>query len=567
MQLVLTCQANEMKNRKKKINMSYLKNLEKYSIGKILSIQDNVIIATGLENAFVGEVVKLKSQESHLLGQVLNLEKNQVRIVMINGDQSYLKANDLVYRTFKDVKTKSGFGVLGRVVSPLGDCYNEEDFDEVEYFFYDISLLEEVSVEVPSPGIIRREPVRVPFMTGINVVDTLIPMGCGQRELIIGDQNTGKTSLAITSILNQNLINNVIHKKWRDLENEIKIDRHTNFIMCVYVTVGSRRSEGSRLKKILENRGAMNYTAIVYTHADQAAALQFLAPYAGCAVAEWFRDRGYRSIVIYDDLSSHAVAYRQMSLLLKRPPGREAYPGDIFYVHSRLLERAAQLHRNQGAGSLTALPIIETKGGDISAYIPTNVISITDGQIFLSSQLANRGFRPAVNIGLSVSRVGSSAQYDSLNVLGKKVKTDYSFFKTYEGIEKLGGDVNPIVLSYITRGKRINVFFQQSLYQTMRLYEQVMCLFALSEGFADDIDVNCVSNFFSLMFNQELGGKYLDPQYFPYVHYVNEMECFFVSYPISFFRKNFQAWLKAYKDYFLVNIQPRLLRDKKNLLS
>jgi F-type H+-transporting ATPase subunit alpha len=545
--------------------MGFLKNLEKHSIGKILSIQDSVIIATGLENVFVGEVVKFKSQETNLLGQVLNLEKNQVRIVMINGKQTSLQANDFVYRTFKDVKTKSGYGILGRVVSPLGDCYNEEDFDELDFLFHDISLIEEVSVEVPSPGIIQREPVKVPFMTGVNVLDTLIPIGCGQRELIIGDHNTGKTSLAITSILNQNLINNVIHKKWRDLEKEIKIDKHSNLIVCVYVTIGTRRSEGARLKKILEKRGALNYTAIVYTHADQPAALQFLAPYAGCAIAEWFRDRGYRSIVVYDDLSSHAVAYRQMSLLLKRPPGREAYPGDVFYVHSRLLERASQLHRNKGGGSLTALPIIETKGGDISSYIPTNVISITDGQIFLSSHFANQGFRPAVNVGLSVSRVGGSAQYQSMNGLGKKVKASYSLYKTYEGVEKLGGDVDPIVLSYLTRGKRINVLFQQALYDTMRLYQQVVCLFAIVEGYVDEVDLACVNSFFSLLFNRKLAGKYLDSKYYPYVAFPNEMECFFVSFPVKFFSKDLTSWLHSFKEFFLNNLQPRILLDSKQL--
>lgn len=548
-------------------DMNFLSHLEKYSIGKILSIQDSVIIATGLENVFVGEVVKFKSQESNLLGQVLNLEKNQVRIVMINGRQTSLQANDFVYRTFKDVTTKAGYGILGRVISPLGYCYNEEDFNEIDFLFNDISLIEEVSVEVPSPGIVEREPVKVPFMTGINVIDTMIPIGCGQRELIIGDQNTGKTSLAITSILNQSLVNNVIHKKWRDLENQIKIDRHSNFIVCVYVTIGTRRSEGARLKKILERRGALNYTAIVYTHADQPAALQFLAPYAGCAVAEWFRDRGYRSIVVYDDLSSHAVAYRQMSLLLKRPPGREAYPGDVFYVHSRLLERASQLHRNKGGGSLTALPIIETKGGDISSYIPTNVISITDGQIFLSSQFANQGFRPAVNAGLSVSRVGGSAQYNSMNDIGKKIKASYSLFKTYEGVEKLGGDVDPIVLSYIIRGHRINILFQQALYETMRLYQQVVCLFAVSGGYVDEVDLNCVKSFFSLLFNRKLAGKYLESKYYPYVAFPNEMECFFISYSINFFSKDLTGWLHSFKEFFIKNIQSRILLDKKGFFG
>ena len=547
--------------------MNFLKHLEKFSIGRIQSIQDNVIIASGLENAFIGEVVKFKSQASSLLGQVLNLEKNQVRIVLLNGKQSDLTTRDLVYRTYRDVKTKAGYGVLGRVVSPLGYCYNEDDFDEFDYLFNDISLIQDVSIEVPSPGIIDREPVRVPFLTGINVIDSLIPVGCGQRELIIGDQNTGKTSIAIAAILNQKFINNVIHQKWRDLEQEIKIDRHSNLITCIYVTIGTRRSEGARLKKVLERNGALNYTSIVYTHADQPAALQFIAPYAGCAIGEWFRDRGYKSLVVYDDLSSHAVAYRQMSLLLRRPPGREAYPGDVFYVHSRLLERSAQLHRNKGGGSLTSLPIIETKGGDISAYVPTNVISITDGQIFLSSEFANQGYRPAVNIGLSVSRVGSSAQYDSMNKISKKIKSDYSLFKTYQGIDKLGGEVDPLILTYIKRGLRISEFFQQGLYQTERLYKQVICLFSLSEGFVDDVELSCASSFFSLLFNHHLAGKYLEAIYYPYVYYVNEMEVFFVSYDVKEFQKHLKGWLNNFQGFFLKDIQSRILMDQKKLFS
>jgi F-type H+-transporting ATPase subunit alpha len=547
--------------------MNLLKNLKKYSVGKIKSIQDSVIIASGLENVFVGEVVKFKSNNSNLAGQVLNLEKSQVRIVMISGNQSQLKSNDLVFRTFKEVTTRSGYGILGRVISPLGDCYNEDDIDNYSLLFNDTCLIEEVPVEVSSPGIIERESVKIPFLTGINVIDCLIPVGCGQRELIIGDQNTGKTSLAISAIINQKLINNVINKNWRNLENEIKIDRHSNFITCVYVTIGTRRSEGARLRKTLEKMGSLEYTTMVYSHADQPAALQFIAPYSGCAIGEWFRDRGYRSIVVYDDLSAHAVAYRQMSLLLRRPPGREAYPGDVFYVHSRLLERAAQLHRNKGGGSLTALPIIETKGGDISAFIPTNVISITDGQIFLSSQLANQGIRPAVNVGLSVSRVGSSAQYDSMNTISKKIKSDYSLYQNYKGVEKLGGEIDPLIVSYIARGKRLSLFFQQSLYETLRLYEQLVCLFALSEGFVDKIDLKCINSFFKLLFNSNLAGKYMSYEYYPYVYKINEIECFFLNNNITLFKSELSNWLNEYNLFFINNIQPRLLIEKRSIFK
>lgn len=546
---------------------NFLATLEKFSVGTIKSIQDYVIIASGLDNVFVGEVVKFKSKESTVIGQVLNLEKNQVRIVLINGNQNQLKSQDLIYRTFKDVKTVAGFGLIGRIISPLGDCYNEEDFEELDYLFNDITLIDYVSVEVPAPGIIEREPVRVPCLTGVNVIDCFIPVGHGQRELIIGDRGTGKTSLALTCIMNQRIINNIINGEWRKVESKVKIDRHSNFISCIYVTVGSKRSEGARIKKTLENMGCMNYTTMVFSHADQPAALQFLAPYAGCAMGEWYRNRGYKAIIVYDDLSQHAVAYRQMSLLLRRPPGREAFPGDIFYIHSRLLERAAQLHKDKGGGSLTAFPIIETKAGDISAYIPTNVISITDGQIFLSTKLLNEGIRPAVHIGLSVSRVGASAQYESVSDLCKKIKRDYSLYQSYAGIEKLGGEVDQYVMIYIVRGKRINVFFQQTLYETYRLYQQVVCLFALTEGFVDVINLKCVRAFFALIFNKHVAARYLKKKYYPFIAYPNELECFFMSHNISFFKKHLRQWVKAYQTFFLSNIQDRILLDKKKLLE
>jgi proton translocating ATP synthase F1 alpha subunit len=330
-------------------------------------------------------------------------------------------------------------------------------------------------------------------MTGVASIDCFIPVGCGQRELIIGDQNTGKTSLAITAIINQSYRNNVLcglfkNSSWCSFQPSL-------FFPCVYVSIGSKRSEIVRLRKILSSKEALNYTCIIFASADDLAALQYLAPFAGCTIGEWFMNNGYNAVVVYDDLTQHAIAYRQMALLLRRPPGREAYPGDIFFLHARLLERSAQLSKG---GSLTALPIVQTLGGDLSGYISTNVISITDGQIFLVKSLINKGIRPAVDLSLSVSRVGSAAQYSAMSFVSKRVKIVFSLYKIYAGMAKMGGE-DPEVMIHVNRGERMLNFFTQALYETYSFYKQVVCLFALTIESTDVVIPSKVQMFFTLL--------------------------------------------------------------------
>jgi proton translocating ATP synthase F1 alpha subunit len=565
-------------SKEKKLNRNVVSGstLGASSGGRILSIQDNIIIGLGLKNAFMGEVVRFKTPESEIIGQVLNLERTLVRIVLIKGSQSQIKAGDSIHRTFKDAKTKVGFGVLGKLMSPLGEILNRVDYDIKDIMYSEVTNMEYASVEAGAPGIIAREPVRIPFLTGINAIDTFIPIGCGQRELVIGDQGVGKTTLAITAIINQGRSNLTMNGAWRKAEKSLNnamgsalAYQHSRIIPCIYVGIGQKRSEIARIKKILEDTEALSYTAIVFTSADEPASIQFLAPYAGCTMGEWFRDRGFKAVIVYDDLSAHAVAYRQMSLLLRRPPGREAYPGDVFYVHSRLLERAAQLHKNLGGGSLTALPIIETRGGDISAYVPTNVISITDGQVFLSTELANKGIRPAINIGLSVSRVGSSAQTALMKTLSRKLKGNYAFYNNFKGIEKLGGDIDPIILSYIYRGKRIDEFFRQPVNTPTPYIEQVVGALCLTSGILDPIESKYIELFFCVLFSNEFVERYLKPALHMYGLEVNHMESWAFSenlFDFSKMEKEISLWCSVTAEYFVKELQPRLARDKKNLL-
>jgi proton translocating ATP synthase F1 alpha subunit len=560
--------------------MDYTPQFIKQTSGKIISIQDNIIIASGLNNAFLGEVVKFKTPGSEIIGQVLNLEKNLVRIVIIKGKQSEIESGDSIHRTFQDAKTRVGFGVLGKLISPLGDIINEEDYDKKNIIYSELMEMNYSPVERGAPGIIERETVKIPFFTGINAVDCFIPIGCGQRELIIGDNGTGKTSFAITAIINQRKLNNKLNAQWRIAENKVTSDtgilqgasllyKHSSLVPCIYVGVGQKRSEIARIKKLLEVTNALEFTTIVFTSSDEPASIQFIAPYSGCTIGEWFRDTGYKAVAIYDDLSQHAVAYRQMSLLLRRPPGREAYPGDVFYVHSRLLERAAQLHRNLGGGSLTALPIIETRGGDISAYIPTNVISITDGQIFLSTDLANKGVRPAINIGLSVSRVGSSAQTPLMRELSRKLKGNYAFYSNYKGVDKLGGDVDPIILSYIQRGVRIDEFFKQSLYEPFTYIKQVVGVYCLVSGLVDSIDSKYIEIFFHLLFSNEFAEKYIKPTHYHFINEANDIESWLYSNLMEHsdhMNEEIHSWCQATAEYFIAELQPRLARDKNNVL-
>lgn len=531
------------------------------TIGKVKKIFDYFVIAEGLDAAFIGEVVYFKNKNSSFKGQILNLEKKEVKIALLKGEQSELEINDLIFRSYKTVEVPVGMSILGRVLSPLGECLNEIEFDRHEYIYKNAMMSGLFEIERNAAGIIEREPVRKPLMTGINVIDFFIPIGCGQRELVIGDNNTGKTSLCVTVVIHQSYWNNILNSIWRDLESELKTVAHYSLSPCIYVWVGARRSEAMRIKNLLKVSNALNFTSIIFTAADEPAALQYLAPYSGVSIAEWFRDRGHDALVVYDDLSQQAVAYRQMSLILRRPPGREAYPGDIFYVHSRLLERAGQMNKNKGGGSVTALPVVETKAGDISSYIPTNVISITDGQVFLSLELINKGIRPSVSIGLSVSRVGSSAQYQIMTNLSKKLKADYALYITYAGVQKMGGSVDESIKGYISRGEKMINLFKQVNYQSYRLYNQVIMFFTLVNGYVDLIDTKYIKLFFNLKLNNLVAAKYIKSEYSHILIYKDEIESIFRSENMDFFTEEFKKWNLDFKNFFYKNIYSRLLID------
>jgi F-type H+/Na+-transporting ATPase subunit alpha len=478
--------------------------------GTVSSVADGIIVIEGeLDRAYVGEVVSFGHYESDVIGLVMNIERTIIKIALLTGGSQAVRAKDKVFLTRRGVKTKVGLGTIGRISTPLGDCLNQEDFNFNEFAFQEIWNLRLKDIESSVPSIIDREPVRTPVHTGINAIDVLLPIGCGQRELIIGDLGSGKTSLALTIILHQNYKNRVLYRQWRLIESNHITYKQRFFVPCIYVVIGGRRAEISRIKQLMKNTDAKYYTAVLFTGADDLAALQYIAPFAGAAVGEWFRDKGFKAIIVYDELLNHAQAYRQMSLLLRRPPGREAYPGDIFYLHAKLLERAAQLTKRLGGGALTALPLVETKGGDISAYIPTNIISITDGQVFLNQKIGNSGIKPAIDLNLSVSRIGSDAQYNMMKFISKKVKLAYGVYRTVQGIDKLSGSVDPYILSLIHKGKRIIEFFKQELYQSEHLYKQIICLYAIVENFMDSIKPEFTQFYFTLMFREEIVDTFL----------------------------------------------------------
>ncbi len=428
--------------------------------GVVLSVGDGISRIYGLTNCMAGEMLQF---EDGVAGMALNLEEDNVGCVILGSDVG-IKEGDSVRRTGHMVDVPAGDALIGRVVNALGQPIDGKG---------PIDTTVRRPVEYPAPGIIMREPVNRPMQTGIKAIDAMIPIGRGQRELIIGDRQTGKTAIAIDTILNQ---------KGQD-------------VICVYVGIGQKESTIAGLVRNLEERGAMEYTIVLASSAAEAAPLQYLAPYAGCAMAEDFRDRGKDVLIVYDDLSKHAVAYRAMSLLLRRPPGREAYPGDVFYLHSRLLERAANMNKEYGGGSLTALPIIETLAGDISAYIPTNVISITDGQIFLESDLFFSGVRPAVNVGASVSRVGSSAQIKAMKQVAGTMRLDLAQYRELAAFSQFGSDLDKATQARIARGNRTVEILKQPQYSPMSVEEQVVSIFAVTRGFLDEIPVDSVSNF------------------------------------------------------------------------
>jgi len=434
--------------------------------GKVLSVGDGIAIIYGLSKVKAGELVTFYPSE--ISGMVLNLNEATVGAVVFGNERAVL-AGDWVYRTKSLVSIPTGKSLLGRVVDALGNPIDGKGA---------LAETTVVPVEIKAPGIIGRKSVHQPVQTGLKAIDSLVPIGRGQRELIIGDRQTGKTAIAVDTIINQLNINQFG-------TNEAKL-------YCIYVAVGQKRSSVSKLVEILESAGALPYTVIVSATASEAAPLQFLAPYSGCAIGEFFRDNGMHAVIIYDDLSKQAVAYRQMSLLLRRPPGREAYPGDVFYLHSRLLERAAKLADQLGAGSLTALPIIETQAGDVSAYIPTNVISITDGQIFLETELFYKGIRPAVSAGLSVSRVGSAAQVKAMKMVAGSLKLELAQYREIAAFSKFGSNLDEETQKILVHGAVLTELLKQPQYTPLSLRDQIFSIFSGVRGYLDDRPVSTI---------------------------------------------------------------------------
>jgi F-type H+-transporting ATPase subunit alpha len=437
-------------------------------VGQVLSVGDGIARIHGLDNVQAGEMVEF---ENGVRGMALNLEIDNVGIVIFGADRE-IKEGQTVKRTRAIVDVPVGKGLLGRVVDALGAPIDGKG---------PIQATERRRVDVKAPGIIPRRSVHEPMATGIKAIDSLIPIGRGQRELIIGDRQTGKTAIALDTILNQKSIN-------ASGDEKIKL-------YCVYVAIGQKRSTVAQLVKVLEDNGALDYSIVVAATASDPAPMQFLAPFAGCAMGEFFRDNGMHALIIYDDLSKQAVAYRQMSLLLRRPPGREAYPGDVFYLHSRLLERAAKMNEENGSGSLTALPVIETQANDVSAYIPTNVISITDGQIFLESDLFYQGIRPALNVGLSVSRVGSAAQTKAMKKVAGRIKLELAQYREMAAFAQFGSDLDASTQRLLNRGARLTELLKQPQFSPLRMEEQVCVIYAGVNGYLDPIPVNRVRAF------------------------------------------------------------------------
>lgn len=438
----------------------YSTQLETVGVGTVLNVGDGIAQVFGLEDAMAGELLEFPNG---VFGMAFNLEENSVGTVLL-GDQTKIQEGDIVKRTGRVVEVPVGHGLIGRVVNGLGQPIDGRGPIANEGYR---------PIESPAPGVVDRKPVDTPLQTGIKAIDTMIPIGRGQRELIIGDRQTGKSAIAIDTIINQ---------KGKD-------------VICIYVAIGQKASTVAQLVERLREFGAMDYTIVVSATASESAPLQYMAPYAGCAMGEFFMQKGKDALVVYDDLSKHAVAYRAMSLLLRRPPGREAYPGDVFYLHSRLLERAARLNDELGGGSLTALPLIETQAGDVSAYIPTNVISITDGQIFLESELFFSGVRPAMNIGISVSRVGGNAQTKAMKAVAGSLRIDLSQFRELEAFAQFGSDLDKSTQRRLARGNRIVELLKQPQFSPLDVEDQVMSIYTAVRGYLDEIPVQDVRRF------------------------------------------------------------------------
>ncbi|MCL5023965.1 MAG: F0F1 ATP synthase subunit alpha [Nitrospirae bacterium] len=436
------------------------KKVDVSEIGSVLAVGDGIARVYGLEKCMASELLEFPNG---VYGMALNLEEDMVGTVLF-GEDSLIKEGDIVKRTGRIMSVPVGDAIIGRVVNAIGQPIDGKG---------PIKTTETKMVDIVAPGIVDRQPVREPLQTGLKAIDSMIPIGRGQRELIIGDRQTGKTAIGLDAIINQ---------KGGD-------------VICIYVAIGQKRSNVSRMVKILEDFGAMGHTIVVSATASEPAPLQFIAPFTGCAIGEYFRDNGRHALIVYDDLSKQATSYRQLSLLLRRPPGREAYPGDVFYLHSRLLERAAKLSKELGGGSLTALPIIETQAGDVSGYIPTNVISITDGQIYLEPELFYAGVRPAVNVGLSVSRVGGAAQTKAMKQVAGTLRLDLAQFRELAAFAQFGSDLDKATLAQIERGKRMVELLKQNQYSPLAVEEQIMVLFAGANGYLDDLPVEAIGKF------------------------------------------------------------------------
>lgn len=434
-------------------------------VGEVIEIGDGVARVSGLENVMSSELVELPNG---VFGMALNLEDDNVGLVLF-GESRKVKEGDLAKRTERVVEVPVGEAILGRVVNPLGQSMDGKG---------NIDSKDHLPIERKALGVMQRQPVTQPLQTGIKAIDSMIPIGRGQRELIIGDRQTGKTAIAVDTIINQKYTHQTAEP-----------------VYCIYVAIGQKASTVAALTAELEANGAMEYTTVVAANASDPAPMQYIAPYAGCAMGEYFRDNGKHALIVYDDLSKQAVAYRQMSLVLRRPPGREAFPGDVFYLHSRLLERASKLSDDLGGGSLTALPVIETQEGDVSAYIPTNVISITDGQIYLETNLFNSGIRPAIDVGLSVSRVGGNAQIKAMKSVAGTLRLDLAQYRELEAFAKFGSDLDKATLAQLTRGERMVEILKQNQYVPMDVAKQIAIIFSAANGYLDDVDADKISDF------------------------------------------------------------------------
>lgn len=456
---------------------AYERELAMERVGTVLSVGDSIARIYGLGEAMMAELLEFPGG---VMGVVLNLEEHSVGAAIL-GDDRGIKEGDTVRATGRIASVPVGPALLGRVVNPLGEPLDGQG---------PIAAKEYRPLESRAPDVVSRQPVKEPLMTGLKAIDSMIPIGRGQRELIIGDRQTGKTAIVIDTIINQ----------------------RGGDVYCIYVAIGQKLSSVAAVVDILKRHGAMDYTTVICAAAEEAASLQYIAPYAGCAMGEYYRDTGRHALCIYDDLSKHAAAYRQLSLLLRRPPGREAYPGDVFYLHSRLLERAAKLRDDLGGGSLTALPIIETQAGDISAYIPTNVISITDGQIYLETDLFYAGVRPAINVGLSVSRVGGNAQTHAMKRVGGRLRLEMAQYREMAAFAQFGADLDKATQAQLVRGERLTEVLKQDQYQPLRLADQVIIIFAGTSGFLDDLPVESVKRF-----EAEL-RQFMDKNYADIIH-------------------------------------------------